>query len=185
MSPVMLSASCGTLQVFPPSLHQWNKSRAGGTKQTAPSASYNRWRTRFPHWGLRISAYSRSILNLVRLSLHPVPGKRKTAGPSQWFQLMPSLNQRWLAGWVRGKVLQPNNCLMKNTLTQDWLWSLLGKINNSARQRHKGRCLWKLSVAMVTWEPNLALMSNCLTPKETWQHSRASKELTLTFFFLN
>lgn len=59
MSPVMLSASCGTLQVFPPSLHQWNKSRAGGTKQTAPSAPYNRWRTRFPHWGLRISAYSR------------------------------------------------------------------------------------------------------------------------------
>lgn len=47
-------------------------------------------------------------------------------------------------------VQQPKEQIVKNSQTQDWLRSLLGKANSLGRGRHKSCYLWKHGVAMVT-----------------------------------
>lgn len=53
---------------------------------------------------------------------------------------------------------KPNDCLVKNSVTQGRLESLLGKTNSGGRRRHRSWYLWKFGVAMVTQEQNLALI---------------------------
>lgn len=138
MSPVTPSALCGTLQAFPTiSAPQRNKSTQGKRWLASISLNSTELATDMKKCEIssqKITNYRRHVLYSLRLSLNLLPddnGNIVSLPPG--FLLVSSLHQRRLVGWVRGKkksltydqvnrhVLWPNNCLVKNSMTQSWV----------------------------------------------------------------